>query len=61
MTTRVWRVWRQDYHGNEFPVATFKSREEADAACVRYSAQPHHQHYWVAPCQVPPDGPDSKV
>ncbi len=59
MTLGGWRVWRQDDHGNEFPVAVFSSRYEADAA--RYSALPHHQHYWVAPCQDPDALSDSKA
>ncbi len=58
MTLGRWRLWRQDDHGNAFPMAVFTSREEADAECVRYNALPHHQHYWVAPCQVPDDRPD---
>ncbi len=45
---RGWRLWRQDDHGNEFPMSLFADRAEADAECARYNAQPHHQHYWVA-------------
>ena len=43
-----WRLWRQDDHGNEFPMALFTDRAAAAAECARYNAQPHHQHYWVA-------------
>ncbi len=43
-----WRLWRQDDHGNEFPMALFTDRGVAEAECARYNAQPHHQHYWVA-------------
>ncbi len=59
MRSGRWRLWRQDDHGNEFPVAVFSSRYEADAA--RYSALPHHQHYWVAPSQDRAARPDSKA
>lgn len=45
---RGWRLWRQDDHGTEFPMALFTDRAVADAECARYNAQPHHQHYWVA-------------
>ncbi len=61
MRSGRWRLWRQDDHGNEFPVAVFSSRYEADAECARYSALPHHQHYWVVPCQDPAARPDSKA
>jgi hypothetical protein len=61
VTSGRWRLWRQDDHGNEFPVAVFSSRDEADAECVRFSALPHHQHYWVVPCQDPDARPDSKA
>lgn len=60
MTTERWRLWRQDDHGNAFPMALFESRAGADAECARYSALPHHQHYWVAPCQDPAARPDPK-
>ncbi len=42
-----WRLWRQDNHGNEFPMVLFADREEAEAECRRYIALGHHQHYWV--------------
>lgn len=61
MTPSRWRLWRQDDHGNTFPMAVFATREEADAECARYSALPHHQHYWVAPCQDRASRPDSKA
>ncbi len=59
MTSGRWRLWRQDDHGNEFPVAVFSSRDEADAECARYNAKPHHQHFWVATCQDRDAIPDS--
>jgi len=42
-------------------MAVFASRDEADAECVGFSALPHRQHYWVAPCQDPAVRPDSKA
>ncbi len=45
---RGWRLWRQDDHGNAYPMALFVDRAAAEAECARYNAQPHHQHYWVA-------------
>ena len=61
MRSGRWRVSRQDDHGNAFSMAAFASRDEADAECVRFSALPHRQHYWVAPCQDPAVRPDSKA
>ncbi len=51
-----WRLWRQDDHGNAFPMARFDDPDLADAACRRYNAQGHHQHYWVEQERPVPEG-----
>lgn len=43
----TWQLWRMDDHGNEFLVASFATREEAEQARGEFVARGHHQHYWV--------------
>jgi hypothetical protein len=41
-------LWRMDDNGNEFVVARYERREDAEAARDRYEARGHKQMYWVA-------------
>lgn len=43
-----WVVWRQDDNGNQFEVARFESREEAERLAATMEARGHKQIYWVA-------------
>ena len=43
-----WIVWRQDDNGNQFEVARFDDRAEADALAATMEARGHKQTYWVA-------------
>ena len=40
-------LWRQDDNGNEFPIATFSSFEDAEKERLDFEARGHKQHYWV--------------
>ena len=44
----LWRLWRQDDHGNEVPIRDFADKGDAEAACQRFNDGMHHQTYWVA-------------
>lgn len=46
-----WVLHRLDDNGNRFEVATFPTREAAEAALREYEARGHKQTYWVAPRQ----------
>jgi len=45
-----WRVMRQDDHGNQFEVARYPSRCEADAVATDFESRGHKQLYWVEEC-----------
>lgn len=45
----VWRLWRQDDHGNVVQVRDFRSKDSADAARARFASGGHRQTYWVEP------------
>lgn len=48
--TMVWRLWRQDIHGNQYRMPSeFESQEAAEEVRDTYEAKGHHQHYVVKP------------
>lgn len=40
-------LWRQDDNGNRVRVATYATRDAAQAAQAAYEARGHKQLYWV--------------
>ncbi len=43
-----WVVVRQDTHGTRFDVASFATRDEAEARVAGFeSGYPHHQAYFI--------------
>lgn len=42
-----WRLMRQDDNGNEFEMARYSSRDEAERVAAMYTARGHKQLYWV--------------
>ncbi len=47
-------VWRLDDNGNEFPVRSFDTRDEAEALRQALTERGHKQSYWVR--RMPPGG-----
>jgi len=45
--TDTWSVWRQDDHGNRFPVATGLSVDRARRLARELEATGHKQTYWI--------------
>lgn len=41
-------VWRQDDHGNRYPVSRHHSRDDAQSRADDLEASGHKQTYWVA-------------
>jgi len=42
-----WLLKRQDDHGNQYVMATFGSKEEAEREMENYQSRGHKQTYWV--------------
>jgi ribose 5-phosphate isomerase B len=44
-----WIVWRRDDNGNQYEVARYDSKEEAEATAEEFESRRHRQVYWVEP------------
>ncbi|WNG42339.1 hypothetical protein F0U61_37060 [Archangium violaceum] len=42
-----WTVWRQDDHGNRFPMDVLATERTARCLANLYEARAHKQSYWV--------------
>ncbi|MBU0860234.1 MAG: hypothetical protein KJ667_09880 [Alphaproteobacteria bacterium] len=43
----IWRVIRQDTHGNEFEVAASLPKKKAESIAAEFNAKGHKQTYWA--------------
>lgn len=44
-----YQLWRQDDNGNEFLVARFDCRVDAERELARLASGGHKQRYWLTP------------
>ena len=44
---KPWHLKRQDDNGNEYIMATFDSRQQAETTMKHYEGKEHKQTYWV--------------
>ncbi|MDY6912803.1 MAG: hypothetical protein SVM79_10655 [Chloroflexota bacterium] len=42
-----WQLKRQDDHGNQFIMANFSSRKQAENTLEHYERKGHKQTYWI--------------
>lgn len=46
-TKDIWRVVRQDWHGNEFEMCANLPEKEARRIAAEFNAKGHKQTYWA--------------
>jgi len=50
----IWRVIRQDTHGNQFEMASNPAKEKAHSLADEFNAKGHKQTYWAQKEPLPP-------